>query len=85
MALVKFEIGGKTIVPSQITNTLERKVYDSIVQSFNQRFGVLKCPTHREEPVFLVQGPSIDRVSFEVSACCSQMLDLVNKKAAAPS
>lgn len=82
MALIKFQIGGKAIVPSQITNALERKVYESIVNSLNQRFGTLKCPTHREEPVFLVAGPSIDKAGFEVSACCQQMLDLVNKKAA---
>ncbi len=82
MALVKFEIGGKSVAPSQITSSLERKVYESIVQSLNKKFGNLKCPTHREEPVFLVAGPSIDKVGFEVNACCQQMLDMVNKKAA---
>jgi hypothetical protein len=82
MALVKFEIGGKAVAPAQITNSLERKVYESIVASLNQKFGILKCPTHREEPVFLVKGPSIDKVGFEVSACCPQMLEMVNKKAA---
>lgn len=81
MALVKFDIAGKAVVPAQIEKSLERKVYQSIVDSLNQRFGMLKCPTHREEPVFLVKGPSIDRAAFEVTACCQQMLDLVNKKA----
>ncbi len=81
MALIKFDIGGKMVVPAQIERSLERKVYESIVQSLNQRFGMLKCPTHREEPVFLVKGPSIDKAAFEVTACCQQMLDMVNKKA----
>ena len=80
MAVVKFEIGGKFVSPAQITHPLEKRVYESIVASFNQRFGFLKCPTHREEPVFVVRGPSIDRVDFEVTTCCSQLLDLVNKK-----
>lgn len=82
MALVKFEIGGKEVVPSQIERALERKVYEGIVASLNQRFGMLKCPTHRQEPIFIVRGSSIDKAAFEVSACCEQMMEMVNKKAA---
>lgn len=61
---------------------MERNVYQSILSTLQSRFGTIRCPIHHGEPVITVTGPSIDQASFEVSGCCQELLDLVQKRAA---
>jgi hypothetical protein len=53
---------------NQFKDSIERQVGDSI------------CPEHGMHPTVKVKGRNIDKIKFEVSGCCKQLIDIVNSK-----
>jgi hypothetical protein len=56
------------IVLTQFTDSIKKQVGGSI------------CPEHGLHPTVKVKGSNFDKVEFEVSGCCQQVLDIVNKR-----
>ncbi|MCF6283297.1 MAG: hypothetical protein L3J28_14030 [Candidatus Polarisedimenticolaceae bacterium] len=72
-----FEIGGRTIDPSNVEDPVEAEVIANIVESIVSQAGDLVCPEHNEAPRFLCAGESIDSLTLEVEGCCDAMVDKV--------
>jgi hypothetical protein len=56
------------IVLTQFTDSIKKQVGGSI------------CPEHGLHPTVKVKGSNFNKVEFEVSGCCQQVLDIVNKR-----
>ena len=77
-----FEIGGRTIDPSNVEDPAEAEIIQNIVESIVSQAGDLVCPEHKEAPRFLCAGDSIESLTLEVEGCCDAMIDRVKAQMA---
>ena len=46
------------------------------------KVGSVKCPDHGSEARILAKGTDLSHLTFEVSGCCSKLIDEVKRKLA---
>jgi hypothetical protein len=42
----------------------------------------LRCPDHHQPPRLKFQGASLKTINIQVSACCTKLIELANRKIA---
>ena len=64
---ISFEINGRKVNPSRVSNELENALMDSIKDEVTQKVRGIRDPKTGERPKIKVKGRSIDKLSFEIS------------------
>ena len=64
---ISFEINGRKVNPSRVSNELENALMDSIKDEVTQKVRGIRDPKTGERPKIKVKGRSIDKQSFEIS------------------
>jgi hypothetical protein len=77
-----FEIAGKQINPSDVTDPHEAAVLQNVVNSIVDRIEEMQCPLHKQPPRFVCRGDSVDALSLEVLGCCDALVDMVKERLA---
>lgn len=77
---ISFEINGKKVSPRNTGDALESAVLQSIKDSITKSVGLVRCPEHGSKPSIQAKGRSLDSLTFEVSGCCSKLIDEVKRK-----
>jgi hypothetical protein len=66
--LAQYSKESSNVVLTQFKNSIKRQVGGAI------------CPEHGLHPTVKVKSRNIDKIKFEVSGCCQQLIDIVNSK-----
>ncbi len=77
---ISFKIDGKKVNPKNIRNALEASALSNISNSIKKSIGNLKCLEHNKYPKIIVNGRSLNDLSFEVSGCCDKFMEKIQKK-----
>ncbi len=75
-----FEIGGKSVNPTELPDPREAKLLQDIVDSIIDRVEDMRCPVHKEHPRFFCHGNTVDEFSLEVLGCCDGLVDMVRNR-----
>jgi hypothetical protein len=76
---ISFEINGRKVTQSNMDNALESALLQSMQESITKSVGAARCPAHGQSPKIKVMGRNLNSLSFEVSGCCNQLIETVNK------
>ena len=79
MIEINFEIGGKTVRPNNIKNTLEKQMMQLTTEHIKKQLSGIKDPVTGERPKVIAKGKSLDRLSFEVHGS-EELKELVSQK-----
>jgi len=77
---ISFEINGRKVSPRNMGNALESALLQSVQESITKAIGSTRCPEHGQKPKINVKGRKLDSLNFEVSGCCNQLIETVQKK-----
>lgn len=80
MVEIRFEIGGRRVVPRNMRDALEAAMLSAVQDGLRKKVGSCRCPEHGQAPQLLGKGRSIDKLSFEVTGCCEKVIHEVKKK-----
>ena len=80
MVDISFEINGKIVQPDDMTDALDILFLKHIREKTNDSLASTCCPAHGEKPSIIVRGQTIDNLNFEVSGCCDDLINKVNKQ-----
>lgn len=75
MIEIQFKINGRKVNPNNIGNVLEKAMYDHVIESVKKKLGSVRCPEHGSPPKVTIVGKSIDKVEFQISGCCQEVID----------
>jgi hypothetical protein len=70
----------KKISKPQFLKESSQAVFTQFKDSIKKQVGGSVCPEHGLHPTVKVKGRKIDKIEFEVSGCCQQLIDIVNAK-----
>ena len=83
---VKFEINGKPVDANNIGDAIEDSIKQAMLRGvknhITEKVGSVKCPDHGSGTHVLVKGSDLSHLSFEVTGCCSKLIDEVKRKLA---
>ena len=65
---------------AQYSKESSNTVFNQFENSIKKQVGGSVCPEHGLHPTVKVKGRNIDKIEFEVSGCCQQLIDIVNAK-----
>lgn len=77
---IKFQIGGRPVNSKNTKGAIEGAILDSVQNSIKKSVGTVRCSEHGSSPIVLVNGRSLDNLSFEVSGCCEDLIEKVKEK-----
>jgi hypothetical protein len=77
---ISFEINGRKVSTGNVGDALEAAMLQGVSDSIKRSVGSLRCPEHGKSPKIICKGRSVDKLSFEVSACCQKLTDKVQAK-----
>jgi len=80
MMKISFELNGRKINPNQIGKEIEKAVFENVQKSIIKSVGSIHCKTHGKTPSIKVKGRSVEKLNFDVSGCCEDIIDQVRKK-----
>jgi len=80
MIEVTFEINGRKVNPNRLGDALEKAILQGIQESVRKKLGAIRCPEHGQGPKVICKGRSVDKLSFEVTGCCQNLIDTVLAK-----
>ena len=80
MVDVSFEINGETVQPDSMSDALDILFLKHIREKTKNSLGAINCTEHGEKPSIIVRGQTIDNLNFEVSGCCGDLINKVNKQ-----
>jgi NifU-like protein involved in Fe-S cluster formation len=72
---LSFEIGGQEVFLDQIENEDEKGALQQTADILRKSLNSVRCPQHRQLPEVTVKGETIGDLYFEVSGCCSSLID----------
>ena len=75
MIKIEFKINGRTVSPDRIGDELEKSIYNHIIESIKRKLGSVRCHEHGKYPTVTLVGKSIDKIEFQVTGCCQNMID----------
>jgi len=70
---IKFEIGGKKVIPNSIGEALENAFLKEVTVRINKSLNPMHSPEHNQRPKVKVKGRDINNLSFEVEGCCHSL------------
>ena len=79
MFSLEVELNGKRVAPGQLSNMIEDMLLTHISEEITNKIGRVRCPEHNQYAKVKAKGRSIDKLSFEISGCCQQLVDQCNK------
>jgi len=65
--MLTIRLNGRTVRPDQLRNELERSVLQSIEAQVKDRLRYVRDPVTAEQPKVVMEGRSLDRLSFQIS------------------
>jgi len=80
MFRIEFKINGRTVHPNQIDNELEKAILQQVRDNIKKRVGSVRCKTHGQAAKIIATGRSIDKLKFEVSGCCEELVEQVKQR-----
>lgn len=61
-------------------NILDEAARKKVAEFINNRVGDLVCPDHHKAPTIICQGKSLDSLSFDVTGCCTKIIQITKEK-----
>jgi actin-like ATPase involved in cell morphogenesis len=80
MLNITYEINGKKVNPKSFGNAIEQAILNQVTEHIKKTVGSVRCSEHHQAPKIKVKGRSLDKLSFEVSGCCEQLIEKVKQK-----
>lgn len=77
---ISFEINGRKVRPNQMRNALEKAILQDISSSISQSLRSVRCTVHGERPKVRCKGRKLDKLTFEISGCCENLVERATKK-----
>jgi hypothetical protein len=77
---IRFEINGKPVDPNRMGDAIEKAILGGVVENMKKKLQSVRCKTHGKAPKITVKGKTIDKLSFEVSGCCQDLIDQATAK-----
>jgi hypothetical protein len=77
---IEYGSGTKKITKPPFSKESGNAVFNQFKDSIKRQVGGSICPEHGMHPTVKVKGRNIDKIEFEVSGCCQQLIDIVNAK-----
>lgn len=59
---------------------LERTVMAQLEKVVSGAVGNTRCPIHKESGEVLLTGKSLDKLEFQVSGCCDELVEIIEGK-----
>jgi len=72
---IQFKINGRAVSPNRIGDVLEKAIYDHVIESVKKKLGSVRCPKHGKSPKVTIVGKSIDKVEYQITGCCQDVID----------
>lgn len=79
MIEVSFEIGGRKVSPSQISDALEKAVFKQVAENIKKSLCSVKCSIHGQQPKVTVKGHDLKHLEFLVHGCCDSLIEQAKK------
>lgn len=76
MVEVVFVLRGRTVAIDDVEDARERAALREIRRSIRDRIGGLCCPEHHAAPRVTATGSRVDALEFDLSGCCTKMLEM---------
>ena len=70
----------KKVSNSRFSKESGKAVFNQFKDSIKKRVRGSVCPEHGLHPTVKVKGCNTDKIDFEISGCCQQLIDIVNAK-----
>lgn len=80
MAEISFEIEGETVEPDGMKDVLDILFLEHLRQELQNSLAAVRCARHDQEPRIKVKGQSLDQLTYEVSGCCSNLIEETREK-----
>ncbi len=80
MIEVSFEICGGIVKPNKVKDALQKALFQGVHDYIKQTVGPVCYPVHGVGPKIICKGPNLSDLSFEVSGCCQEFTNTVEKK-----
>jgi hypothetical protein len=68
----------KVEVPSR--NEIEKALVANLKNHITKKVGAIRCPDHGQEAEIVVKGNDFSNITFDISGCCSKLIDEVKRK-----
>ncbi len=79
MIEVSFEIGGRKVIPSQISDALEKAVFKQVTENIKKSLCSVKCSVHGQQPRVTVKGHDLKHLEFLIRGCCDTLIEQAKK------
>lgn len=79
MLEITFRINGKKVRPNQISDVIERTVYESVKSELTKKLSDIRDPETGHSPKIIVKGRNLDSLSIEATGS-QQIIDLVKER-----
>ena len=63
-----------------MTDVLDILFLKHIREKINESIASIHCNKHGKQPSVTVKGQNIDNLNYEVSGCCEDLINKVNKR-----
>ena len=74
--MISFEVNGKKVAPDQLAKEMEKALVRETAEELEQQLAGMTCATHGKRPrIRAEQGASFDSLTFEVTACCDDLME----------
>ena len=80
MVDVSFEIKREKIQPESMTDVLDILFLKHVRKKIKDSVASIYCKKHDKQPSILVKGPNPDNLNYEVTGCCEDFINQVEKK-----
>ena len=67
---------GRAGDPSVVDEATRKKIAAYI----EDRVGDLRCPEHDKAPTIVVNGDNLETMSFDVTGCCTKLIQITKEK-----
>ena len=75
-----FEVGGRKVSANRFADEIEKAVFQDVKQSVTKALSGVRCPEHGKYPSVVVKGRSLDKLQFEISGCCEDLIKRATDK-----
>jgi hypothetical protein len=79
---IRYEINGRRIDPRNVRDAIESAVLGAVSDSISQKLRSCRCPDHGGTPKLIGKGRSVDKLNFEISGCCDNLIAEVKRRLA---
>ncbi|MFJ7565542.1 hypothetical protein ACIQW9_01095 [Herminiimonas sp. NPDC097707] len=77
---IRFEINGRRVDPRNIGDALEGMMLKAVGDSIRKKLANCRCAEHGQFPKLVAKGRTIEKLNFEIFACCEPLLNEASRK-----